>query len=376
MSIYKNKTLLLNKNKKKTNILSSIYENDSTESIESIARKKYKLNNNKFNDKSNISTSSFNLKLNSSFDIHAKKSNNSSKITPTKKIGYNIKSNISKKFQLKNNLNGDCFRYTTNIIGNKKITPSKNSFDKIDLQCKENKENQVTLVFNNSLLNNYYFHNRISFLNCTQVNNQFLHLNCPYDPHLNYLKITNNKKDLAKTFVSQTKNNFFNQYQIIYSSVSHSERKCIMKSFETIKNDKSKNIDEHHNIKNIVNKAINKYGKNLFLRANNLQRRNEPIVADFISTPSFINTNEIFKRNSNVNIKSLKFANESFKNYMNNIYNHNNFLKKEVNKINSAINVNNSKKNTESNFFQTLPKNLPQNRNGNITDFINENQLL
>ena len=61
---------------------------------------------------------------------------------------------------------------------------------------------------------------------------------------------------------------------------------------------------------------------------------------------------------------------------MNNIYNHNNFIKKEVNKINSAINVNNSKKNTESNFFQTLPKNLPQNRNGNITDFINENQLL
>ena len=371
MSVYKNKTLILFKNKKKSNILSSIYENDNTESFESIVKKKYKLNNNKFKDKSSVSTSSLNLKLNSSSNAFQKKSNNSSKITQTKNICNNIIG-----FQPKKNLQDARFRHKLNIAENKKITSSKGSICEKDLKCKENKENkenQVTLVFNNILLNNYYYHNRVSILNCTQVSNQFLYLNCPYDPHLNYLKITNNKKDLVKSFLSQTSNNFFNKYRIIYSSANPYERKCIVKSFEAIKNDKLKNIDENHNIKNIVNRAINKYGKNLFLRPNTVNNKIKPINFD-ITPYSFVNTNELFKRNNNINIKSIKLANESFKNYKNSIDNHS--ITKGENKNNSILNKIISQESSENNFFQTLPKNLLRNRNDNIKDFINGNKLL
>ena len=91
------------------------------------------------------------------------------------------------------------------------------SYIKDKKKNKENasKENQVTLFFNNSFLNNYYNNINISRI---KINKNCLQLKDEYNPTHDYYKIVKNEKSLLNAFMSQTKNNFNNSYKIIYSS--------------------------------------------------------------------------------------------------------------------------------------------------------------
>ena len=67
-----------------------------------------------------------------------------------------------------------------------------------------------------------------------------MRLNNIYDPHTNYSEIVSDRKHIINVFQSQTKNNFNNNYYLIYSVPGKHKKNYISKCFESIKNNNKK----------------------------------------------------------------------------------------------------------------------------------------
>lgn len=213
--------------------------------------------------------------------------------------------------------------------------------DKKQNKEKVSKENQVTLFFNNSFLNNYYNNINISRI---KINKNHLQVKDEYNPNHDYCKIVNNEKSLVNAFMSQTKNNFNNSYKIIYSSPDSRKRKYILKCFDSIKKYKNKNIDNKNSIQNIVMKEIFKNSNKIIKKKKNnfinISTKNNPVLI----IPSTINMKSFFTRGYKMNVKTLKMAD--------NISKENSYKVLENNKerlVKSAFYRNNH-------FFKTVPK--------------------
>ena len=217
------------------------------------------------------------------------------------------------------------------------------SYIKDKKKNKENvsKENQVTLFFNNSFLNNYYKNINITRI---KINKNCLQLNDEYNPNHDYYKVVKNEKGLLNAFMSQTKNNFNNSYKIIYSSPDSRKRKYILNCFNSIKKNKNKNIDTKNSIKNIAMKEIfkntNKLIKKKKINHKSTSAKNNPVLI----IPSSINMTSFFTRSNKMNIKTMKLADNMSKEISYKILENN-----KDRPIKSAFYRNNH-------FFKTLPK--------------------
>ena len=210
------------------------------------------------------------------------------------------------------------------------------SYIKDKKKNKENasKENQVTLFFNNSFLNNYYNNINISRI---KINKNCLQLKDEYNPTHDYYKIAKNEKSLLNAFMSQTKNNFNNSYKIIYSSPDSRKRKYILKCFDSIKKNKNKNIDAKNSIKNIAMKEIFKNTNKIIKKKKNNHKKNASAKNNpVLIIPSSINMKPFFTRSNKMNIQTMKLADN---------------ISKEIleRPVKSAFNRNNH-------FFKTVPK--------------------
>ena len=206
---------------------------------------------------------------------------------------------------------------------------------------KENKQNQVNFMFNNSLLNNCY-NNKL-----TKVNNYFLKLNKIYNPHHNYFRIVKNEKKIIKELMSQTKNNFNNNYKIYYYNSDSKKRNYILKCFNAIKRNKAKSIDSKNSIESIAIKELNKNNNILNVRNNKIN------IKKHIIFPSSINIKTFICKRGKLKLKTMKIIDEISQKNIKIIS-----TKNKERMIKSALYKNN-------NFFKTLPKNRNNNNNNN-----------
>ena len=150
-----------------------------------------------------------NLSTNSNETIKIKTNNNynSSSILNIKSKNTLIVSHYKPRLQSAQ-LSNPCNKVSrsTLVTEKKTINKSYNYFDYnskiLNNDNKENKQNQVNLFFNNSLLNNCYNKKR------AKVNDYFLKLNKFYNPNHNYSRIVKDEKNIINELIFQTKNNF------------------------------------------------------------------------------------------------------------------------------------------------------------------------
>ena len=137
---------------------------------------------------------------------------------------------------------------------------------------KLDKENQVYIHFNNSILNKNYCNIKSNSFKLTKVKNQYLKLKNVYNPHINYSEVVNDRKHILQTFLSQTKNNFNNNYSLIYSNPDEHKRNYISECFNTIKQNNKNNIDKGNLIQTLAENAIyNKTIDKLFIQNKKLK---------------------------------------------------------------------------------------------------------
>ena len=229
-----------------------------------------------------------------------------------------------------------------------------NNFFNIDnKENKENKQNQVSLIFNNSILNNYYKNK------CTKLNNYFLKLTKFHNPHHNYFRIVKNEKNILKELISQTKNNFNNNYKIIYANPDSKKRNHILKCFNKIKENKTKNIDSKNSIEIIATKALFKQYKN------NCKVENEKIsINRNIIFPSSFNMKTFVNKTKKIKLRSVKIANEITKQNIKTIP-----IKNKEGIYKSVLYRNKLIQNNGDDFFKTLPKNNRNESNDIYLDY-------
>ena len=222
-----------------------------------------------------IKTISINKKNSSNFQNLSTVSNDSMVIRTNNNIIYNNynrsstlnmwKNNLSRIYNSKYRVQSAQINYKPKQISKSTITMEKKNINKfydyinnsnfLYNDNKENKLNQVSFIFNNSVLNNYYINKPI------KVNNYFLKLNKFYNPHYNYFRIVKNEKSVIKELISQTKNNFNNNYKLKYLNPDPKKRKNILKWFNKIRENKRKNIDSKSPIEIIAIKSLSKNNK-------------------------------------------------------------------------------------------------------------------
>ena len=250
-------------------------------------------NNNTYNRPilSNVKKSNF---LN--FNQITQDSRNRDKISIYSKSAWTIEKNNIKKYK--------------NYFSNNILLKNKNN------KIKENKENQVTLIFNNSILNNYYSNININNFNKNKLNSPkikkyILNLDEAYSPNKDYFRIIKSKKGLVNEFISQTKNNFYNNYKIIYSNADSKKRNYILNCFNSIRENKKKNIDNKNSIKYISAKEIYKNNK---MSLTNRKTDRDKIKKDLLST---INIDTLFVKNNKMKIKTMKLIDDISKDNFN-----------------------------------------------------------
>ena len=319
------KTININKNKK----LPSNYVNLSTNSNESMIIK----TNNNYN-KSSI----FNSRLNHSLNMfkhnnRVKSAQLQNKFNQISKSTLTIEKKTINKFYN--------YFYYNNFLNND------------NKENKENKQNQVSLIFNNSILNNYYKNKR------TKLNNYFLKLTKFHNPHHNYFRIVKNEKNIIKELIAQTKNNFNNNYKIIYANPDSKKRNYILKCFNKIKDNKNKNIDSKNSIEIIAAKTLFKHYKN------NFKVENEKIsINKHILFPSSFNMKTFVNKKEKIKLRTMKIADEiskkNFKTFS---------VKNKEGIYKSALYRNKLFKNNGDDFFKTLPKNSRNETNDFYLDY-------
>ena len=218
---------------------------------------------------------------------------------------------------------------------------------------KENKQNQVSLIFNNSILNNYYKNK------CTKLNNYFLKINKFYNPNHNYFRIVKNEKNILKELISQTKNNFNNNYKIIYANPDSKKRNYILKCFNKIKENKTKNIDSKNSIEIIATKALFKHYKNNFKVENEKININKNIIF-----PSSFNMKTFVNKTKKIKLRSMKIANEITQQNFKTIS-----VKNKEGIYKPVLYRNKLIQNKGDDFFKTLPKNNRNESNDIYLDY-------
>ena len=258
------------------------------------------------------------------FNVHHKSLNESIKTSSYHHTIFNhskkpvilkfIKNNaISKAIQKKNGSN-QTSKYTfveeELIVKKNKKTPSLNSVTSD--KYKNNKGNNASIFFNNSLLNQKYLKIREGQLNSTKVKNHYLKLNSVYNPHKNYSEIVNDRKHIIKVFLSQTKTNFNNNYYLIYSDPDKQKRNCISDCFKAIKNNIKKNIDKENSIKALAEKEIyNKSARKIFKFTKRFNKKNNICI----DLPSSFDIKNFFPKSNKFKIQTLNIADNILKEY-------------------------------------------------------------
>lgn len=214
---------------------------------------------------------------------------------------------------------------------------------------KLDKENQVYIHFNNSILNKNYCNIKSNSFKLTKVKNQYLKLKNVYNPHINYSEVVNDRKHILQTFLSQTKNNFNNNYSLIYSNPDEHKRNYISECFNTIKQNNKNNIDKGNLIQTLAENAIyNKTIDKLFIQNKKLKfnKKNNNIC---ISIPSSFDIRNFTTKNGKFKIKTLNVADEIMREYADPLS-----VKKKKRITQSALflNIDNKK----NNFFRTIQK--------------------
>lgn len=204
---------------------------------------------------------------------------------------------------------------------------------------KENKQNQVNLFFNNSFLNNCYNNKR------AKVNDYYVKLNEFYNPNHNYYRIVKDEKNIIKELISQTKNNFNNNYKLIYVNPDSIKRNNILRFFNSIRENKTKNIDKRNSIEFIAIKEFDKY-----FNSNTIKNENKVISLNkHIIFPSSFNMNTFVNKNEKIKLKTVKITDEISKQNFKTI-------ETKTNVYNSALYPNRILKKINGEFFKTLPK--------------------
>lgn len=312
---------------------SSNYANLSTNSNESMI---IKTNNNYYN-KSSI----LNIRKNNSFNIYKSKNRVQSaqlqnKSNQISKSTLTIEKKAINKFYN--------YFYYNNFLNNN--------------DNKENKQNQVSLVFNNSILNNYYKNKT------TKLNNYFLKLTKFHNPHHNYFRIVKDEKNIIKELISQTKNNFNNNYKIIYANPDSKKRNYILKGFNKIKENKTKNIDSKNSIEIIATKALFKLYKKNYKDENKKISINKHIIF-----PSSFNMKTFVNKREKIKLRTMKITNEISQQNFKTIQ-----VKNKEEMCESVLYRNQLIKNNGDDFFKTLPKNN-RNENNDIIQIIQNHFL-
>ena len=316
------KILNINKDKK-------YQSNFSTSSNESVAIRTIN-NNNKNYSMSNIKNNSFNL-------YSSKK-----RLQSAKSISRSNKSTLTIGGGLLNKYN-DYFKYNF-LLSN---------------DNKENKQNQVNLIFNNSVLNNYYNKQK------SKMNTHFIKLKKIYNPHNDYYRIVKSEKNIISELVSQTNNNFNNNYKIIYSNHDSKKRNYILRCFNNIRENKSKNIDNKNSIKSIALKELYKKNNNRF--------NNKVAKVDsnkHIKFPDTFNMKDFIYKTDKMKIKTMKMVDEMSKNSSISISS-----KSKERILKSALYGNKLHKKDNNVFFKTIPKNKRTKKNNNKSDYLKNSYI-
>ena len=286
-----------------------------------------------------------NLSTNSNETIIIKTNNNynkSSILYPRNKnsLNYFKPKPRHQSAQINNRFN----RISRSTLANEKKTISKfyNYFNYNTIissnDNKENKQNQVNLIFNNSLLNNCYKNMN------AKVNNYFIKLNKLYNPNHNYFQIIKDEKNIIKELISQTKNNFNNNYKLKYVNPDSIKRNHILKFFNSIRANKTKNIDKRNSIEIIAVKEFYKYCNNIIKNENKVISLNK-----HIAFPSSFNMKTFVNKNDKIKLKTVKIIDEISKQNCKTI-------DSKTNIYNSTLYKNRLTKKINGNFFKTLPK--------------------
>jgi len=159
----------------------------------------------------------------------------------------------------------------------------------------------------------------------------------------------NDRKHILQTFLSQTKNNFNNNYSLIYSNPDEHKRNYISECFNTIKQNNKNNIDKGNLIQTLAENAIyNKTIDKLFIQNKKLKfnKKNNNIC---ISIPSSFDIRNFTTKNGKFKIKTLNVADEIMREYADPLS-----VKKKKRITQSALflNIDNKK----NNFFRTIQK--------------------
>ena len=313
-----------------------------------------------------IKTININKKYSTNFGNYSIGSDESSMVIKTTNNNYlhssiNVRkrNSINKLFLSKNKIQSAKLKNKFNlssktaIAGEKKTIQKFNNFFNFNNlsnnDIKENKQNQVNLIFNNSVLNNCYN------IKNTCVNTYNLKLTKFYNPHHNYYKIIRNEKKIINELISQTKNNFYNNYKIIYSNPDIKKRNYILKCFNSIRKNKNKNIDSKNSIEII---AIGELSiKNNKLKSkkngcNKISANTHIIFPPSFDLKSFIHKGEKMK------LKTMKMTDNIMQNNLGKFKNENQRT------IKSAL-----YKSNRNYFFKTLPKNNRNQNNNNDMNF-------
>ena len=254
-------------------------------------------------DKSVTNSSNMNdMTIESEFNLN----NFYSKITSiynkknNKQIYFNRRKSNPTKFQRLNVLNN--FSHD-NMNYSKSTNQSEENKTKTKFNLKENKENQVNSIFNNSFIREKQ---KIFRFNSINMRNYHIYLNC--DKKNNTFDIVDNNSKMYKAFLSKTKSNFNNKYNIIYSISNWRKKDQINKLFNSIKKYQNK-FDFYNYLENKVNNRCFS-AKRLELNnnlTNNMPSKNNNICKILIENQSKEFMRNIFHKNNLIKIKTVDF---------------------------------------------------------------------
>ena len=197
--------------------------------------------------------------------------------------------------------------------------------NKTKFNLKENKENQVSSIFNNSYLREKQKKFRS---NSISMRNYHIYLDC--DKKNSTFEIVDNNSKMYKAFLDNTKSNFNNKYNIIYSISNWRKKAQINKLFNSIKKYQNK-FDFYSYLENKANNRCLS-AKRLNLK-NNLASKNNNLSKLLLENQSNDFLGNIFHKNNLIKIKTNYFINDKFialKNKKDIIFYNNNILFKTM----------------------------------------------
>ena len=204
--------------------------------------------------------------------------------------------NFYKNINILNNFSKDNINYSKST--------NQSEENKTKLFLKENKKNQANSLFNNTFLREKQKKFR---LNSANMRSYHIYLNC--DKPNNSFNIVDNSSKMYQAFLYQTKSNFNNKYNIIYSISDWRKKEQINKLFNSIKKYQNKN-DFSNFLENKVNKRCLS-AKRIQLK-NNLNTRNNKGTNNFskllLLNQQYNFLDNIRHKNNLIKIKTMEYC--------------------------------------------------------------------